>query len=145
MVPNITTSGLTDGPESAVSWLNKLARDAPDGRLYPDEYDPEDIRELAVPLSEAMADYADRNELAARCAELTETSLSDREVDVVALKELGLTHDAIALAMTYWGGPDTGSVSPSTVDEYSRRAREKFQRAQRTVEELRDTYGGGPD
>jgi len=57
-----------------------------------------------------------------------ETTLSRQEAKVIALKQLcGMTHDSIAELL---------DISKSTVDEYSRRANDKQQRAEATVAEL---------
>ena len=57
-----------------------------------------------------------------------ETILSEREADVMALKQItGKSHEDIS---------DELELDKSTVDEYSRRAREKFFRAAETVQAL---------
>lgn len=57
-----------------------------------------------------------------------QTFLSRREAEVIALKQLtGMSHEDIAEHL---------ELDKSTVDEYSRRAREKFYRAAETVEAL---------
>lgn len=64
-----------------------------------------------------------------RTEELVEnTVLSEREAQVAALKELiGAKHDRIAEIL---------DLEKSTVDEYSRRMRDKFFEAGETVEQL---------
>lgn len=142
MVRSITVSD----QEPAHDWLNKLAREAEDDRLFPEEYEFSDVEQLAIQMSE---------DTLARKAELySETKLSEREAEVVALKEGGLTHRGIALVMSLTGDdfeaqnepsssgtgvhvwPSDGNVSPSTVDEYVRRAREKYLDAAYTYEHL---------
>jgi|GEM_PF-6569128 len=126
--------------EPAQDWINDLAREAPEGELYPPEYDHDDVEGLARQVGEAFHAYDHDGEpehfLARRRQELDATTLSEREAEVVALKEWGLTHDGIALFWALTDGP-----SRSAADEYSARARRKFERAQRTVEELAGLYG----
>lgn len=57
-----------------------------------------------------------------------ETTLSGREADVAALKQLvGYSHSRIAAVL---------DIDKSTVDEYSRRTTEKIRTAEKTVDEL---------
>lgn len=56
-----------------------------------------------------------------------QTALSEREALTVTLKDFGMTHEEIA---------EWGDISKSAVDEYSRRANAKIDRAKRTVEML---------
>lgn len=77
-----------------------------------------------------------------------DTFLSEREAEVFALKQRGLTHGAITLfyqvlAHAEYDGHQfvDGPQSRSTVDEYSRRARRKYQRAKETVAVLKSHYG----
>lgn len=60
----------------------------------------------------------------------SQTALSEREALTVTLKEFGMTHEEIA----EWDG----DISKSAIDEYSRRANGKVERAKRTVELLGD-------
>lgn len=57
------------------------------------------------------------------------TVLSEREAEVQALKEAGLTHEQIAERL---------EVSKSTVDEYSRRINQRLKQAKATVRQLGD-------
>lgn len=60
-----------------------------------------------------------------------ETMLSGRESEVAALKEFGYSHSEIAeLIQAFW---DDDSPTKSTVDEYSRRIKEKRDLADRTT------------
>lgn len=120
--------------ETAVELLNELARKTPEGRTYPPEMDWQDLEKLH-PLAYKVADAA-----ADRVTELFEgtTYLSEEEAHIVALKELGLTHHAISVKT----GLDSEGIMKSTVDEYSRRARQKYLKAKRTVDELEELYGG---
>ena len=67
-----------------------------------------------------------------------ETSVSDFESLVVALKGIGITHNGISLLTSL----DSEGAAKSTIDEYSRRARQKYLQAKRTVSLLEDIYGG---
>lgn len=62
---------------------------------------------------------------------LEESGLSGREAEVVAAKDQGLTHAEIA---------DELDLPKSTVDEYSRRARSKFNDARNLIDALGETY-----
>ena len=137
--------------EPAHEWLNKLARESGDDRLFPEEYELNQVEELAVQIKE---------ETLPRKAKLySETRLSEREAEAVALKEVGLTHRGIALVMSLTSdnfGIDQKSssgtsahvhvsddvISPSTVDEYVRRAREKYIDAANTYKHLNDVFYG---
>jgi len=55
------------------------------------------------------------------------TTLSQREAQVAALKEMGYSHSRIAELL---------EITKSSVDEFSRRVNEKRHAAERTVEEL---------
>lgn len=56
------------------------------------------------------------------------TVLSEREAEIAAHKQItGATHDAIAERL---------ELSPSTVDEYSRRMKTKVRKAKQTTHEL---------
>ena len=133
--------------EPAHAWIQKLADEAAADELIPEEYDFYQARRVVLRVAERFEQAREDSDLALRYDTLrTDTTLSDREAEVVVLKELGLSHTAIA---TYYGilGEGTESDeqyprSPSTVDEYSRRAREKYQKAQTTIDELKGTYGG---
>lgn len=130
-------------PEIAVSLLNRLAREHPGGEglsnvplndIEGNEFSMEDFayyESLTDPISRGIGERTD---------ELFEgtTYLSEEEAHVVAMKELGLTHNAISI---YYGLTSEGAAK-STIDEYSRRARQKYLRAKRTVDELEALYGG---
>jgi len=129
--------------ETAVELLNRLAREHPrrEGLTYlplneieGDEFSPEHLQ-YYHPLAEPITHAID-----GRVAELFEetTFLSEEEAHVIALKELGLTHGGISM----WYYLTSEGVEKSTVDEYSRRARQKFLKAKRTVDELKTLYGG---
>lgn len=123
--------------EPATGWLNKLAREAPDDRWFPEDYPREDVLNLAHQVGEETLDRA--NILR------EDTTLSENEAEVVALKEAGLTHAGCALAMTLPRQEEsvTASVAESTVDEYARRAREKYLAGQRTHLILNSVFGDG--
>lgn len=59
------------------------------------------------------------------------TTLSDREADVVALLEAGLSRPEIAEEL---------DLAKGTIDGYAGRAREKFDLARRTSEELAEVF-----
>lgn len=60
-----------------------------------------------------------------------DTLLSGKESEVAALKEFGYSHSEIAeLIADFWG---MDSYSKSTVDEYSRRVKEKLEKAEKTT------------
>jgi len=132
--------------ESAHEWVQKLADESEPDELYPERYDWYEVRRVVLQLKEQFSPSRDDTELARRYQTLrTETTLSNREAEVVALKELGLTHNAIS---TYYAviaegttGDEQYPQSVSTVDEYSRRASQKYKTAQRTLDELEPTYG----
>jgi len=147
MAKKITVSDV----EPAHDWLNKLAREAGDDRLVPEEYDLAEVKTLAIQLAEQTLSRKD--ELYA------ETKLSDREAEGIALKEAGLTHQGIALVMSltddsfeagaepspsgtriHTQASDGTSVAPSTVDEYMRRARQKYLEAAATFQHLDDMF-----
>jgi hypothetical protein len=129
--------------DTAVAHMNKLAREHPQGEglqvvapneIDGDEFSPEHFayyQSLTEPIGEAISN---------RVIELFEgtTFLSEEEAHVVALKELGLTHNAIS---TYYS-LTAETAAKSTVDEYSRRARQKYLKAKRTADELAPLYGG---
>ena len=119
--------------ETAESWLNKLAREAPEDRHFPEEYDYNDVHGLVIRVLENEEISADVAELELR------STLSQREAQVVALKKTGLTHKGIALTLAFWSlGPET--ISESAVDEYVRRARSKYDDAKETVALLQDVF-----
>jgi hypothetical protein len=130
--------------EPGYEWLQELAEEAAVDEICPDGYDWYPVRRRAMQLSEQFKQSGD-GDLADHYRTLREeTTLSEREAEVVAFKRVGLTHNAIA---TYYGILDEGTVndeqhptSPSTVDEYSRRAGEKYRKAKRTAEELAEIY-----
>ena len=138
---------LVNETEPAHEWIQKLADKAAADELIPEGYDFYQARRVVFKLAERFETEREDSEIASRYDTLrNDTVLSDREAEVVVLKEWGLTHTAIA---TYYGILDEGTEreeqyprSPSTVDEYSRRAREKYQKAQTTIDELKGTYGG---
>ena len=66
-------------------------------------------------------------DLDVRQAQLARGSVSDQEAMVLALKERDFTHNEIASKM---------DIEKGTVDTYSRRAREKYLDAKRTVTAL---------
>lgn len=61
------------------------------------------------------------------------SELTERQADVVALKEAGLTHAEIAELL---------GVGKSSVDKHSERARGKVRAARETIEEIGAVYGG---
>lgn len=110
--------------EPAVEWANKLAREAGEGRIYPEEYEFDDVGHLAQLI---------RGDTNQRANDLyKETVLSFREAEAIAMKEAGLTHRGIALVMSMYSSDTEVGVRPSTVDEFVRRARTKYQQAQTT-------------
>lgn len=123
--------------DTAVSLLNKLAREHPrvEGPriVNRDEFSPEDF-EYYAPLTDPIGTV-----IVERTPELFEetTFLSEEEAHVVAMKELGLTHNGISM---YYDLTSEGAAK-STIDEYSRRARQKYLKAERTVNELESLYG----
>jgi DNA-directed RNA polymerase specialized sigma24 family protein len=66
-----------------------------------------------------------------RTDELEDVGLSGREAEVVACKEQGLTHPQIA---------EYVDLPKSTVDEYSRRSRNKLKQARALVDEIGSLY-----
>jgi len=120
--------------EPAHEWLNKLAREAEENRRFPQEYDTNDVRQLVTRVGE---------DTRSRQKELrNKTTLSDREAESAALKERGLTHQAIALVMSlsHRRPRADNNISPSTVDEYVRRGAEKYNMAVTTAAELNGIY-----
>lgn len=73
----------------------------------------------------------DAVDVSGRIASLEDAGLSGREAQVTAWKEQGLTHEAIA---------DEIGASKSTVDEYSRRAARKLEKARALVATAGDVY-----
>ena len=59
--------------------------------------------------------------------------LSERELQVLILKSNGLKHKEIAKEL---------DITRSTVDEYSRRLNQKYEKSENTVDELGDVYDG---
>lgn len=105
-----------------------------------DEYGK--LEEHCVRLADALVGESDVTWI------VEDTFLSEREAEVFALKQRGLTHGAITLfyqvlahaeydGHQFTGGPQ----SRSTVDEYSRRAGRKYHRASETVSILESHYG----
>jgi rubrerythrin len=132
MAKSITVSD----EEPAREWLNKLAREADDGELFPDEYELEDVKQLAL-------QFWDDDKEWEWTLLYVETRLSEREAEAVALRrEFGLTHGAIALVMSLTGDK---TVSRSSVDEYVRRAREKFIEAAHTYDHLKEDFYNHPN
>ena len=75
----------------------------------------------------------DDGEIAQRAAELERlTTLSGREAEVVARKEAGETHSAIAERL---------GVEKGTVDSHAHRGRVKYNMAVTTAAELETLYG----
>ncbi|WP_147302050.1 hypothetical protein [Haloferax sp. Atlit-4N] len=122
--------------DSIVQLLNQSAKDSseeglPDDFLHSFDY-VEEREALDKRVGELIVD---------RFAELEDdTNLSGNEAYVVSLKEIGLTHQAIAYKMRL-----ISDATKSTVDEYSRRARQKFLQAKQTVDNLESVYGGTDD
>lgn len=77
-----------------------------------------------------------------RVGELTDVGLSEREAQVVALKEQGKTHDQAADFLTDYleDRDESNSYPKSTVDEYSRRTRRKIREARSLVDETSELY-----
>jgi hypothetical protein len=105
-----------------------------------DEY--QKLEKYCIQLADALVGESDVTWL------VEDTVLSEREAEVYALKQRGLTHDAITLfyqvlAHAGYDGHQfvDGPQSRSTVDEYSRRARRKYHRAKETVAILESHYG----
>jgi len=117
--------------EPAHGWLNKLAREAEGDRIFPEEYEFSEVKQLAIQMSDGV--LRRKNELH------VEASLSEREAEVVALKEGGLTHRGIALVMSVTDDA-LETIRPSTVDEYVRRARQKYLDAVYTYEHLNEVF-----
>lgn len=115
--------------EPAEEWLIKLAREVPDGQRYPERYDQGKVRCLGKQVREATRSR--RQTLA------EETVLSEREATITVLKEQMLNHEAIALALV----DEWEDASTSTVDELARRAQEKYDKSEATVDELDATFG----
>lgn len=142
---SVMTQSQTPTVNEAVAFIRIIADESDTDELHPENYDWYEVRRYVLALKQQMRSSSD-SDLSERCQTLrTETTLSPREAEVVALKEHGLTHNAIA---TYYGVVDKGTtndeqypLSISTVDEYSRRAGEKYDTAMRTVEELEEAYG----
>lgn len=73
----------------------------------------------------------DAVDVSGRVASLEDAGLSGREAQVTAWKEQGYTHEAIA---------DEIGASKSTVDEYSRRAARKLEKARTLLATVGDVY-----
>lgn len=129
--------------ETAAGWLNKFAREASEDRRYPEDYEYDQVLSLADRVVEETLDRA--------TVFREDTLLSDTEATVVALKEIGLTHAGISLTLSI--GPNgtadrelaSSSPATSTVDEYARRAREKYLAGQRTHLILDSVFGEALD
>lgn len=139
------TQSQTSKVDELVEFIKTIAAESEPDELHPESYDWYEVRRKVLALKQQTSPNKD-SELAERCKTLrTETTLSPREAEVVAFKELGLTHNAIS---TYYAVVAKGTTSDeqfpqsvSTVDEYSRRASQKYKTAQRTLDELEPTYG----
>lgn len=83
-------------------------------------------RKLSVQLIQGVYDDH-KDEIEARAAEYAEIGFSDREAEVLALSEAGFISKATAVML---------GISTSTVDEYKRRAQEKYDQANRMVHEV---------
>jgi hypothetical protein len=134
--------------DDALEAIAVLAHESTETDLYPEGYDWYEVRRLVFDVAEAFKESGGSlDDLAADYQRLHgETSLSEREAEVVALKRHDMTHEAIAW---FYGVLDheTGGVSyptsASTVDEYSRRARVKASEARRTAAMLGEVYDRG--
>lgn len=123
--------------ETAEEWVNQLAREAPDGELFPEEYDQEDVVDLCDQVDEKIRNLGRVDMLE------EETLLTAREAEVVALKERGVSMAAIALYFDVHGGGDADGEPPtseSEVEEYDERIQEKYHLAEATFGMLRQTY-----
>lgn len=119
--------------EAVVELVNNLARGIEHTDLPPDfwDIDNEDDRSRLV------------GRLYSECMDLSDnlednSTLSGNESHIVALKTLGLTHNGIAELVSM----DSEGIKKSTVDEMSRRAKQKYHRAVQTAELLEPVYGG---
>ena len=83
-------------------------------------------RELAVELIRGVYDDQ-KTEIENRVTEYTDLGFSDREAEVLALSEAGFTSKATGVML---------GISNSTVDEYKRRASDKYERAGRMVRQI---------
>jgi hypothetical protein len=129
--------------EPAEEWLNKLAREAPENELVPPGYEYEDVEDVVIQLTETMVEEREVEEV------YEKTVLSSREAEVAVLKQHGLTNAAIHLYFGIGSGiqryaeDGENSMKPlakPTIDEYSRRTREKYEKAKETVERFESLY-----
>lgn len=119
--------------EAVVELVNDLARGIEHTDLPPEFLDPDHVEDrwrLVERVSGECKDLWDDLE--------DHSTLSGLEAHVIALKDLGLTHRGIAQLISM----DAKGLKKSSVDEISRRAKQKYHRAVRTAELLKPVYGG---
>lgn len=119
--------------DAVVEVVNTLAREGSAPELPSDFFDQKYEQEHFNLIDSLYSRLSER-----RATLRQETSVSDFESLVVALKGIGMTHNGISLLTSL----ESEGAAKSTIDEYSRRARQKYLQAKRTVSLLEDVYGG---
>lgn len=108
-----------------------------DENTHVEQAEDDDMNEATVDQDETDDEHDDPDDwidpfvIENRKTTLEDAGLSGREAEVAACKSEGFTHEAIAEYL---------DMSKSTVDEYSRRARKKLEKARSLVDELGELY-----
>jgi hypothetical protein len=129
-----------DAPET----ISQLAADAPDGEIYPEAVDDDDVRRLVLWVNESLDESTGDGHAETRhnYAKLEGSAFSGREREVVALRLTGLSHAEIAWFYSVLDDATDGDypTSKSTVDEYSTRAAQKRRVGYRTAKVAESLY-----